>query len=202
MHVWTVLRFARLYLLSWRYSPAISLQTSWIELVVKRKFPVSRGSGSGLEKWTHVHVCVVQLLSIYTELAPQRRCRFSTFSISRATGPVARPATANKEFICRWRPPPASHVPNTRVPLPPLSGRRPPVPSVATAGHLPITDAIGRDVCRNKFALNVRPGCRRASRSGGYISQRAPDTWSMTSYRTTTMTSLITSAQLTPVNLL
>ena len=37
----------------------------------------------------------------------------------------------------------------------------PSVPSVFSTGRLPITDAIGRDVWCNKFALNVRPASRR-----------------------------------------
>ena len=59
----------------------------------------------------------------------------------------------------------ALHMPQTRMlALPVLPLARLSHPFFFCAGaYLPITDAIGRDVCRNKFALNVRrpaAGCR------------------------------------------
>ena len=40
-------------------------------------------------------------------------------------------------------------------------------------GRLPITDAIGRDVCCNKFALNVRPAGRSTAGLAGGMYQSA-----------------------------
>jgi len=92
-------------------------------------------------------------LWLYTELALRR---FSTFSISRPTA-----LGAGKQGI--YLPMTTASVAYTPIARCPSSLFRSSsvCPFRCSVGHLLITDAIGRDVCCNKFALNVRPVCCR-----------------------------------------